>query len=156
MSGYRALRGIHPLTGFAMDQSLPDAPREEATLQSAGTAVTLHVCVTCLAGEDRDAVPRAGRRLHDGLVEALRRQDHPPSFRIAAVECLSNCDRGCSAALSGPGRWSYIYGDLTETAVDDLIAGATRYAATTDGLVPWRERPMIFRKGVIARIPPSI
>jgi predicted metal-binding protein len=139
-----------------MDQSLPDASCDEAAPQSADAAVTLHVCVTCLAGEDRDTVPRAGRRLHDGLVEALRRQDHPSSFRIVEVECLSNCDRGCSAALSGPGRWSYIYGDLTETAVDDLIAGATRYAATADGLVPWRERPMIFRKGVIARIPPSI
>jgi predicted metal-binding protein len=139
-----------------MDQSLPDAPSEEAMLPSADTAVTLHVCVTCLAGEDRDTVPRAGRRLHDGLVEALRRHDHPPSFRIVAAECLSNCDRGCSAALSGPGRWSYVYGDLTETAVDDLIAGAARYAATADGLVPWRERPMIFRKGVVARIPPSI
>jgi predicted metal-binding protein len=101
-------------------------------------------------------VPRAGRRLHDGLVEALRRRDDLPSFRIVEVECLSNCDRGCSVALSGPGRWSYIYGDLTETAVDDLIAGAARYAATTDGLVPWWERPMIFRKGVIARIPPSL
>ena len=32
--------------------------------------------------------------------------------------------------------------------------GAARYAATADGLVPWRERPTIFRKGVIARIPP--
>jgi predicted metal-binding protein len=139
-----------------MDQSLPDAPSEQAIAQSADAAVILHVCVTCLAGEDRDTVPRAGRRLYDGLVEALRRQDHPPRFRIVEAECLSNCDRGCSAALSGPGRWSYIYGDLTEAAVDDLIAGASRYAATADGLVPWRERPMIFRKGVIARIPPSI
>ena len=151
-----ALRGSHPLTGFAMDQSLPETPSEEATLQSADTAVTLHVCVTCLAGEDRDTVPRAGRRLHDALVEAVRHQGHPPGFRIVEAECLSNCDRGCSASLRGPRRWSYVYGDLTETAVDDLIAGAARYAATADGLVPWRERPMIFRKGVIARIPPSL
>ena len=118
--------------------------------------MTLHVCVTCLAGEDRETVPRAGRRLHDGLIEALRRQSDPPGFRIVEAECLSNCNRGCSAALSGPGRWSYVYGDLGEMSVDDLLAGATRYAATTDGLVPWRERPAIFRKGVIARIPPSI
>jgi predicted metal-binding protein len=112
--------------------------------------------VTCLAGEDREAVPRAGRRLHDGLVEALRRKGEASGFRIAEAECLSNCNRGCSVALSGPGRWSYVYGDLGEAAIDDLLAGASRYAATADGLVPWRERPMIFRKGVIARIPPSI
>ena len=42
-----------------------------------------------------------------------------------------------------------------KASVDDLLTGAARYAATADGLVPWRERPMIFRKGVIARIPPS-
>lgn len=99
-------------------------------------------------------MPRAGRRLYDALADAQRRQDEPPRFRIVEAECLSNCNRGCSVALSGPGRWSYVYGDLSEASVDDLLAGASRYAATTDGLVPWRERPTIFRKGVIARIPP--
>jgi predicted metal-binding protein len=139
-----------------MDQSVPHTPSEQAISPSSDTAATLHVCVTCLAGEDRETVPRAGRRLHDGLVAALRRHDAPPGFRIVEAECLSNCNRGCSVALSGPGRWSYVYGDLGEASVDDLLAGAARYAATTDGLVPWRERPTIFRKGVIARIPPSI
>ena len=86
-----------------MDQSLPDAPREAAILQSSDAAVTLHVCVTCLAGEDRDAVPRAGRRLHDGLVAALRRHDAPPGFRIVEAECLSNCNRGCSVYQNA--RW---------------------------------------------------
>jgi predicted metal-binding protein len=138
-----------------MDQSASNAAREAATSESGVIAPTLHVCVTCLAGEDRETVPRAGRRLHDGLVEAQRRQVDPANFRIVEAECLSNCDRGCSVALSGPGRWSYVYGDLNETSVDDLLVGASRYTATTDGLVPWRERPAIFRKGVIARIPPT-
>ena len=139
-----------------MDHSVPEASREEASSQSCDVAATLYVCVTCLAGEDRESVPRAGRRLHDALVEAQLRQDDPPQFRIIEAECLSNCNRGCSVALSGPGRWSYVYGDLGQASVDDLLAGASRYAATSDGLVPWRERPTIFRKGVIARIPPSI
>jgi predicted metal-binding protein len=139
-----------------MDQSAPDAPRKEAILQSFDAAATLHVCVTCLAGEDRETVPRAGRRLHDALADALSRQHDPPRFRIVEAECLSNCNRGCSVALTGPGRWSYVYGDLNQTSVDELLAGSLRYAATTDGLVPWRERPTIFRKGVIARIPPSV
>lgn len=139
-----------------MDPSAPDAPRQRVISPPSDTTATLHVCVTCLAGEDRDTVPRAGRRLHDGLVEALRLNDKMTGFRVVETECLSNCNRGCSIALSGPGRWSYVYGDLGEAAVDDLLAGATRYAATADGLVPWRERPMIFRKNVIARIPPSV
>jgi predicted metal-binding protein len=136
-----------------MDQSAPDVLFEE--LKPDDTPVTLHVCVTCRAGEEGEDIIRPGRRLYDALAEAQRRSGGPQSFRIAEVECLSNCDRGCSAALTGPERWSYIYGDLNESAVDDLLVGASRYAATTDGLVPWRERPTIFRKGVIARIPPS-
>jgi predicted metal-binding protein len=139
-----------------MDQSVPEASREAASSEPCDVAATLYVCVTCLAGEDRETAPRAGRRLHDALVEAQRRQDDPPRFRIVETECLSNCNRGCSVALSGPRRWSYVYGDLGQASVDDLLAGASRYAATSDGLVPWRERPTIFRKGVIARIPPSI
>jgi predicted metal-binding protein len=138
-----------------MDQSAPDALLEEAISESRETAVTLYVCVTCLAGEDRDIEPRAGRRLHDALAEAQRGRDNLQRVRIVEAECLSNCNRGCSVALTGPGRWSYIYGDLDQACVDDLLAGASRYAATDDGLVPWRERPTIFRKGVIARIPPS-
>jgi predicted metal-binding protein len=140
-----------------MDQSAPETPIEE--LKPDDTAVTLqlctlHVCITCRAGEEGDDVVRAGRRLHDALTDAQRRLKGEPSFRVVEVECLSNCNRGCSAALTGPGRWSYIYGDLSESSVDDLLTGASRYAATADGLVPWRERPTIFRKGVIARIPP--
>ena len=36
------------------------------------------------------------------------------------------------------------------------VAGATSYGRVTpDGIVPWRERPQEFRKGVVARIPPA-
>ncbi len=138
-----------------MDQSALDAPLHEATSASSDIAVTLYVCITCRADEEGEATPRAGRRLHDALAEAQRHQDGAPRFRIVGTECLSNCNRGCSIALTGPGRWSYVYGDLSQASVDDVLAGASNYAATEDGLVPWRERPTIFRKGVIARIPPS-
>jgi predicted metal-binding protein len=137
-----------------MDQSPPAAPQGTSS-ESSDSAATLYVCVTCLAGEDRETVPRAGRRLHDALVDAQRQQGDASGFRIVEAECLSNCNRGCSVALTAPERWSYVYGDLGEASVADLLAGAAHYAATKDGLVPWRERPTIFRKGVIARIPPS-
>ena len=139
-----------------MDTTTPAAPRDEAASASADGSVTLHVCVSCRAGEDAEATPRAGLRLHDALVDALQGRDGQPAFQIATAECLSNCNRGCSVALTGHGRWSYVYGDLNETLVDDLLAGTERYASTVDGLVPWRERPTIFRKGVIARIPPLV
>jgi predicted metal-binding protein len=38
--------------------------------------------------------------------------------------------------------------------LEDIVVGARRYAASSDGIVPWRERPLCFRKGVVSRTPP--
>jgi predicted metal-binding protein len=117
--------------------------------------VCLHVCVTCRppgGPDERDLRP--GAILHRALTEALA-ADGAPTVRVEAVECLSVCKRPCTVALSGPGRWTYIYGDLDPAlSVEAILDGVRRYADTGDGLVPWRERPEIFRKGVVARIPP--
>lgn len=123
--------------------------------QLAGAIVapaTLYVCLTCRQPGDEDAVPRAGARLHAALSEAATAQ--ATGLTVVGVECLSNCKRGCTAALTSPGRWSYIYGDLDPaTSPQSILDGARRYQSTTDGLVPWRERPEIFKRGVIARLP---
>jgi predicted metal-binding protein len=114
----------------------------------------LYVCLTCRAeGADPEA-ERPGARLHAALAAALGRPD-APALRLVGVECLSNCRRPCTLALGGPGRWTYVYGDLDpDTQMDAILDGVARYAAAPDGLVPWRERPVIFRKGAVARVPP--
>jgi predicted metal-binding protein len=124
-------------------------------MTSSPEEICLHVCVTCRqAGDPDDKALRPGAILHRALVGALSHPD-APLVRVEAVECLSVCKRPCTIALSGPGRWSYIYGDLNaETSVETILDGLRRYAATSDGLVPWRERPEAFRQGVVARIPP--
>jgi predicted metal-binding protein len=120
-----------------------------------GSEICLHVCVTCRrAGDPDDKAARPGAILHRALSQALSAED-APVIRLEAVECLSVCKRPCTVAVSGPERWTYIYGDLDPaTAVETILDGVRRYAATPDGLVPWRERPEAFRKGVVARIPP--
>jgi predicted metal-binding protein len=114
-------------------------------------AVTLHVCITCCAGQTiAEGQPTPGSLLHEAIVNA----GAPPGVNVVPVECLSACNNGCSVALSAPGRWSYVYGRLSEANARDVIAGATAYAAAPDGIVPWRSRPQIFRKQSLARIPP--
>ncbi len=119
--------------------------------------IELLVCTTCrsaapadpLAGADPDA-PRAGARLADALDGAL-----PDGVALRAVECLSNCQRGCTVALRGPGRWTYVYGGLDpETGPETIREGAARYRDAPDGRVPWRARPEHFKRNCIARIPP--
>jgi len=114
-------------------------------------AVTLHVCITCRAGQAiAEGEPTPGARLRDAILKA----GVPEGVDLVPVECLSACSQGCSVALSAPGRWSYVYGRLSHANARDVVAGALAYAAAPDGIVPWRFRPEIFRKQSLARIPP--
>ena len=116
--------------------------------------VELLICTTCKSSDPLAAVDddsRAGAQLYAALMAG----DVPAGVTVHAVECLSNCTRGCTVALRGGDRWSYVYGNLNpETDVETLRDGAARYQAAADGLVPWRERSQHFRKNCIARIPP--
>ncbi len=110
------------------------------------------VCVKCRKGAE---IPEGDTRPGAVLFEALSQLDLPDGVSVRAVECLSNCSHGCTVALRGPGRWSYVYGRLDEATQASTVAeGAAAYHATQDGLVAWRERPEHFRKNCIARIPP--
>ena len=119
-------------------------------------SVELLICLTCKRGfpADRNSDP-GGPRPGSVLMARVAGRE-PAGVTVRGVECLSNCTRGCSVALRGGSvRWAYVYGDIDpDLHVSALLDGAARYAATPDGLIPWRERPEILRKGVIARIPP--
>ena len=117
------------------------------------TKPRLHICTTCTASSSDAATdPRHGKVQFDKMVETCADQDLP--FDIKPAQCLTNCKSGCSVALSGSGRWGYVYGNLDpETMITDLCDLAARYANTTDGIVAWRERPESLRRNVIARIP---
>ena len=112
--------------------------------------VELLVCTTCRHGEAPPDAARPGAVLLDLLAETP-----PTGVTVRAVECLSNCSRGCTVALRAAGRWTYVYGNLDPAQhLDTLIDGALKYRDAPDGLVPWRDRPEHFRKNCIARIPP--
>jgi predicted metal-binding protein len=124
----------------------------QGCLMVAEDAITVFVCVTC--GEADPDARRPGRLLFDAIAADLHgRANH--QVRVTPVACLSVCKRPCTVALAAPGRWTYVVGDLGHRDhVDDIITAALRYGAAKDGIVPWRERPQSFRKGVVSRIPP--
>ncbi|WFE73868.1 DUF1636 domain-containing protein [Roseinatronobacter sp. S2] len=118
--------------------------------------VDLLVCATCRSANPANplAMPDPDTRPGAQLVQALL-DAAPEGLRIIAVDCLSNCSRGCTIALRKPGAWTYVYGNLTpESHVTTVIEGAQKYRDAEGGLVPWRDRPEHFRKNCIARIPP--
>src|ERR1700690_1331286 len=108
---------------------------------------TLLVCVTCKS----DEAPMGA-----GLFEALEaRLAAETDIALRPIECLSVCKRPCTVALAAPGKWTYVVGDLDREAnAADVIDAAIKFAATEDGIIPWRQRPKSFRTGVVSRTPP--
>ncbi len=117
--------------------------------------VTLFVCVSCrrpLGGDGEDAFDLPGAALAERLAARLK---DTGTITVAPVDCLAVCARPCTVALAGHGKWTYVVGDLDGLAhVDDIVAAALSYGATDNGIIPWKERPLAFRKGVVSRVPP--
>jgi predicted metal-binding protein len=113
-----------------------------------GAEVTVFICVTC---KGQDLSP-SGQLLFDAVMAGL---PVGRGITVTPVACLAVCKRPCTVALTGLGKWTSIVGDLDhETHSDDVIAAALSHASTPDGIIPWRQRPQSFRKGVVARVPP--
>lgn len=95
---------------------------------------------------------RPGARLHAALLTACASDEH---LEVVPVECLSVCKRPCTVSFAAPDKWTYVYGDLSaETSAATVRQAASLYAASPDGLIPWKLRPDAIKRGVVARIPP--
>jgi predicted metal-binding protein len=119
-------------------------------------SVTIFVCVSCQRpiGEAGETFDRPGRELVEAL-QARLNDARPAGVTVTPVDCLAVCKRPCTIALSGKDKWTYLIGDLDAKAhAGEIVAAARSFAASDNGIVPWKERPASFRKGVIARVPP--
>ena len=115
-------------------------------------ATSIVVCGSCrYPGQPPETSPRPGAALAAATREAARHSD----IAVKQAGCLGNCERGLSAAILREGSWSYLFGGLDCDSADDLIAGATLFARSGDGFMPYSDRPEALRRGLIARIPTS-
>ena len=109
---------------------------------------TLHVCTTCRAGrplEPGETPP--GQFFFDAVAGAAA------GIAVVPVKCLSSCDNGCAAAISAPGKWTYLLGRLDLSLVPDLLAYAETYAAHPTGTVLPSRRPASLARMVLGRMP---
>ena len=78
-------------------------------------------------------------------------QDLP--FNVQTTECMSACTRPAAVAFRSPGKTAYLFGDLTEADLPDLITFARAYLASPDGTFA-DTRPLgSLRTKAVARIP---
>ena len=118
-----------------------------------GDPVIVSVCVTCRsmteAGETKFGPP-----LIDALQAALATGN--TGVVVRPVECLGVCKRPLTVAVSGPDGYTFVFGDLEAGAgAAALAAFVQSYRDADYGFVPWRERPAVLRRGLVARLPPA-
>jgi len=111
---------------------------------------TIYVCTTCKRADTPDSDPRPGAL----LAEATERAAAKAGVDVRRLRCLANCTRGPSAALRCNGSWTYVFGGLDVENAQALVDGAKLLAGASDGILPWRGRPDILKRGLIARVPP--
>jgi predicted metal-binding protein len=110
----------------------------------------IYVCITCRRAGEPEAEPRPGAL----LAAATERAADGTEVEVRRLRCLANCTRGPSAALRCNGSWTYVFGGLDTVNASALIEGAKLLAGASDGILPWRGRPEILKRALIARIPP--
>jgi predicted metal-binding protein len=130
-----------------------------ASAAAVGTIVnhrsTIFVCTACGGKPLIDGGQRQGER----LLAQLQTADQDAAladFVIQGVKCMGVCDRPCAIAFVGAGKFTYLFGDLPESA--DLSAAAVlecfgQYCDHPKGLLPYHERPELLRDTIIAKIP---
>ncbi len=113
---------------------------------------TLHVCTTCRAGQTlADGDKRPGQHMLDTIAALL--DPSAPAVDLQEVVCLSSCDHGCAAAISAPGKWTYLLGRLEPGMAADLLSYAETYARSATGTVLPSRRPASLARAVLGRMP---
>src|SRR5580658_4766362 len=128
------------------------ASRDTSQTKSAvaAAAPVVYICITCKRAGDVDSDPHPGAILASATEQAAAGTE----VEVRRLRCLANCTRGPSAAMRCNGSWTYVFGGLDVTCAEALVAGARLLASAADGILPWRGRPEILKRGLIARVPP--
>src|SRR6195256_5838397 len=134
-----------------------DADRESAELalvepsraNAPSAPIVVSVCVTCKTAEGGTVV---GPEMFEQVKAAIGSSDQ---VQVRPVQCLSVCKRPATVAVTSADGYTFLFGDLqTESGTAALVSFVQSYQKSDYGLVPWRERAEVLRKGMVARVPP--
>lgn len=127
-----------------------------AVLRDAADATAIVVCNTCRVSAEERETPD-GVRGGALLASALREAAAGSGVAIQEMPCLFNCAQHCSVHLRAPGKIGYVLGrfEPTAEAAEAILAYAQAYAASEEGVVPYRQWPEGVKGHFIVRVPPA-
>ncbi|PSN16601.1 metal-binding protein [filamentous cyanobacterium CCT1] len=115
------------------------------------TQPTLFVCALCKFPTAETSDTTGGQHLIDQLMP----QFEDGTVNLQPVRCMAACDRACNAALSAPGKLTFIFNDLSpHQAAPDLAEFCRQYAAASMGKVPYGLRSPAIKQAIAYVLPP--
>jgi len=135
----------------SVDEKYPDlTPVESPRPTVPQGPVVVSVCTTCKTADGGTVV---GPDMFAAVQAALGEDD--PNVVVRPVQCLSVCKRPATVAVTSPDGYTFLFGDLqADSGTAALKSFVKSYQNSGYGLVPWRERAEVLRKGMLARVPP--
>ncbi len=120
----------------------------------------LFVCTTC--GSKWENGRRVGTSEGEKLLQELQTLHETwelaAEFPIQAVGCMSACSRSCAISFAAAGKHTYLFGDIPvsdlTTPLGNILDCAASYYQHPTGNLPWSERPVPLKQGILAKIPP--
>jgi predicted metal-binding protein len=138
-----------------MDRESVDRESDDVTLveaahpNSPSSPTVVSVCVTCKTADGGIVV---GPEMFESVKAAIGQSDR---VQVRPVQCLSVCKRPATVAVTSADGYTFLFGDLqTGSGTAALVSFVKSYQKSDYGLVPWRERAEVLRKGMVARVPP--
>lgn len=125
-------------------------------LRAADDGPAVVVCNTCRVSAEERETP-GGVRGGALLAAALREAAAGGDVAIQEMPCLFNCAQHCSIHLRAPGKIGYVLGrfEPTAEAARAIVDYAVAYAASDEGVVPYRQWPEGVKGHFIVRVPPA-
>jgi len=137
-----------------MDRENADRDSADLALVEAARAkvpsgpIVVSVCVTCKTADSGAVV---GPDMFESVKAAIDPSEH---VQVRPVQCLSVCKRPATVAVTSADGYTFLFGDLqTDSGTAALVSFVKSYQKSNYGLVPWRERADVLRKGMVARVP---
>jgi predicted metal-binding protein len=133
------------------DDQYPDSTQAEPPPPNWPQApVIVSVCTTCKTADGGTVV---GPDMFAAVLAAFGNDD--PNVVVRPVQCLSVCKRPATVAVTSRDGYTFLFGDLqAQSGTAALKSFVKSYQNSGYGLVPWRERAEVLRKGMLARVPP--
>lgn len=100
------------------------------------------ICASCPAGQ-----AGFGAALKAGFAA----QSLPIELR--ETECMSGCTKPSTLAFRAPGKTAYLFGDISEQDLPDILIFARLYLASSDGNLDDARLIGALRTKAVARIP---